>query len=99
MAVTPRDIPGKNMPVKSKSSLAGIREHKLEYMGFKRQASNKFNFPWDFTSHHSVTKRAASLCIHLSPQTPNDTHPRWEASFFRAWFSRTGSSRGQMMET
>jgi len=84
VAVTSRDAPGKNMPVKSKSSLAGIREHKLEYVGFKRQASNKFNFPWDFTSHHLVTKRASSLSIHLSPQTCNDTYPSWEASFFRA---------------
>lgn len=90
MAVTPRDIPGKNMPVKSKSSLAGIREHKLEYMGFKRQVSNKFNFPWDFTSHRSVTKRASSLCIHLSPQTPNDTHPRWEAASSGPGFSEQG---------
>lgn len=84
MAVTPRDVPGKNMPVKSKSSLMGIREHKLEYVGLKRQASNKSNFPWDFTSHHLVTKHSSSLCIHLSAQTCNDTHPSWEVSFFRA---------------
>lgn len=36
MAVTPRDVPGKIAPVKSKSSLTGIREHKLDYVGFKR---------------------------------------------------------------
>lgn len=68
MAVTTRDVPGKNMPVKSKPSLTGIREHKLEYVGFKRQASNKFNFPWGLTSHHLVTKRASSL----HPSVPSD---------------------------
>lgn len=99
MAVTPRDVPGKNMPVKSKSSLMGIRERELEYIGFKRQASNKFNFPWDFASHHLVTKCASSLGIHLSPQTRNDTYPGWEASFYRARFFRTGRSQGQTMKT
>lgn len=69
VAVTPRDAPGKIAPVKSKSSLTGIREHKLEYIGIKRWTSNTFKFPWGFTSRHLVTKRASSLCIHLSSQT------------------------------
>lgn len=86
------------MPVKSNSSLTGITEHKLEYIGFKRQASNKFNFPWDFTSHHIVTKHASSLCIHLSPQNCNDTYPSCEASFLRAGFFTTGTSLVQTME-
>lgn len=84
MAVIPRDEPGKNMPVKSKLPLMGIREHKLKYVCFKRQASNKFNFLWDFTSHHLVTKHSSSLCIHLSPQTCNNTYLSGEASFCRA---------------
>lgn len=98
MAVTPRDVPGENMPVKSKSSLTGITEHRLKYVGFKRQASNKLNFPWDFTSHHLVTKHASSLRIHLSSETCNNTSPSWEASFFRASFFRTARSRGQTMK-